>query len=310
MTPMKGKSGKDGAMSSDSSPLVLVVRFDDADELESAFQGQIKNGGYFISSDDPAPRTTAVEVRFHLPGIKRPVAAPGEVAFQATVEAPMPGMGPGMAIQFDKLSDDIIRSFEAAITVARTEGMDAAADPGSGEEWDGDLEESDDPDEEEDPQEEEESEESINKMMIGLNQQTSENLYQVVRQMKPHQKVVAAKRGNRNVRNLLIKEGNKKVLNFILQNPQLSVPEVAQMLKAPNLPQDIIQNIAKNANWCQSEDVRLLIVTHPKTPLPLALKQLIALNQQSLAKLAKSQNTKAQIKSNALKLLEQRRKGS
>ncbi len=80
------------------------------------------------------------------------------------------------------------------------------------------------------------------------------------------------------------------------------------MLKLTNLSQEVVQTIAKSSNWSQSEEVKFGLVTHPKTPLPLSLSLLPLLNQNSLAKLAKSANTKHQMKSKALQLLEQRRK--
>ena len=148
------------------------------------------------------------------------------------------------------------------------------------------------------------------KILASINTQNTENLYGTLRQMPFHQKVVAAKRGNRSVRAILIQEGNQKILNFLLQNPQISVPEILTILKTPTISYDAIQTIAKNQAWVSSEEVKYMLVTHPKAPLPLTLNLLPSLNVNSLAKLAKGGALKAQLKSNALKLLEQRRKSS
>ncbi len=294
---------------------IFDVRFSSLHELEHAFNDQISKGGYFIASDEPAPRTTPVMVNFHLPGLPEPIAVDGEVAFAATSDQPMPGMGAGMAIQFADLSAQIKRAFSAAITIARKEGFETASTAElEGKEWGGedDLEEDGDAgeDEKEEYEEEEESEESSRSFLARLSQQSGENLYFTIRGLPMHQKITAAKRGNRTVRNILLQEGNKKIIGFILQNPQLSTPEIIQMLKMPNLPQEVVKNIARNSNFSQSEEVRFQIVNSPKTPLPLALNLLNGLNINSLAKLAKSGAVKNQIKSSALKLLEQRRKNS
>jgi len=315
-------------MAVSASSRIIEVRFTSAQELEGAFKEQISKGGYFIKSDDPAPRTTPVEIRFYLPGVNEPLSLAGEVAFAAPLSAPMPGMGAGMAIQFHKLNPQTLKTFEASITIARSEGLapetkaGKTPEPGAseepialgGEEPAGDSAEPTDGDENSEGEDEldeaitPQEEEDADKILAHLNLQSSENLYAIIRKMPPHQKIVAAKRGNRAVRNILLQEGNKKIMTFLLQNPQMSAGEIIQMLKMTNLSQEIVQAIAKNSNWSQSDEVKAGIVTHPKTPLPLALTLLPGLNQNSLAKLAKSQATKHQIKSNALKLLEQRRK--
>jgi len=298
-----------------NSPLVIYLEFNSPEELKEAYEQHISKGGYFVPTEEPSPRTTPVELRFSLPGLAEPYPISGEVAFAATPDQPIPGMGSGMAIQFNQMTEQIEKVFKAAITIAQAEGMGSAPVAGDltqpeGEEYE--LEEEDEEGSDEDDEgedEEDESEDRVSSVMATLNMQSGENLYFTIRKMPLHQKVIAAKRGNRSVRNILLQEGNKKVLRFMLQNPQVSTPEVIQMLKMPNIPQEIIKVIAKSGNWSQSEEVKFHIVSNPKTPLPQALKLLSGLNQNSLGKLAKSGAVKAQIKSNALKLLEQRRSG-
>ena len=306
-------------MASESSRRTIEVFFSSVDELEKAFEESISKGGYFVATDDPAPRNTRVELDFKLPGLRDPLKVEGEVAYQATPEAPMPGMGAGMAIQFQELSDSIVKAFQAAITIARAEGLEGGeveekAETEEGTEWDSTETEADSGEgeewsEEEDQDEQESSErtESAIHVVSRLNQMTTENLFSEIRSLPMHQKVVAAKRGNRSVRNLLLQEGHKKVLTHLLNNPQLSAGEVMQMMKISNLSTELIQAIAKNSQWSQNEEIKYLIAVHPKTPLPLALKTLGTLSTKSLAKIAKA-GYRAQIKSKAGKLLEQKRK--
>lgn len=310
-------------MSDPISTRIIDVKFQSAPELEKAYQDNISKGGYFVPTDDPAPRTTPVEVRFHLPGIEEPFSVRGEVAYAATPDSPMPGMGAGMAIQFQDVSPNMSTAFMSAITIAKSEGIieedeaegaeaDSKEDSGTGPKEKTDEKEAPDngPGSEEPEEGAEEDKASSDRIMATLNQQTSENIYFTIRKMPLHQKIVAAKRGNRNIRNILLQEGNKKILQYLIQNPQMSVPEVIQMLKLSSLPLEVIKLISKNSNWSQSEEVKYCLVTNPKTPLPLSLNLLSGLNVHSLAKLAKSGAIKVQLKSNALKLLELRRRGS
>ena len=303
-------------MSDPTSARIIEVSFSSLEELEKIYREGISKGGYFHPADDPAPRTTPVELRFRLPGLKDPLTVKGEVAFAATSETPMPGMGIGMAIQFQDLSPAIKSAFETAITIARAEGFDQQSTaPEDGPDPEADESEADEEDEEgneagdSDSTAPEVDQTSDRQIMARLNMLTSENLYSALRQLPLYHKIAAAKRGNRSVRNILMQEGKKKILTYLLQNPQLGPGEVIQMLKMPNLSLEIIQLISKNTQWNQNEEIRYMITIHPKTPLPLALNLLNGLNVNNLAKIAKA-NYKAQIKSNAVKLLELRRKQS
>lgn len=305
-------------MSDPTSARIIEVSFSSLEELEKIYREGISKGGYFHPADDPAPRTTPVELRFRLPGLKGPLAVKGEVAFAATSETPMPGMGIGMAIQFQDLSPAIKSAFETAITIAQAEGFDQQSTaPEAGPDPEADEKDEEEEEEEKDEDEAGDSDSASPKVdqtsdrqiMARLNMLTSENLYSALRQLPLHHKIAAAKRGNRSVRNILMQEGKKKILTYLLQNPQLGPGEVIQMLKMPNLSLEIIQLISKNTQWNQNEEIRYLITIHPKTPLPLALNLLTGLNVNNLAKIAKA-NYKAQIKSNAVKLLELRRKST
>lgn len=308
-------------------PQKLVIKFDSLARLEKDYEQQISKGGYFVASDQPLPRTTQVELAFHLPGQPQPLAVRAEVVMAATPTAPMPGMGAGMVIQFEKLSPMISNAFKAAITIAKIEGMDAgkaevpaptAAGEGPAEEEEaqplGGAEDGEDqPEDQSEDQDEEigevdENDQAIRDIITKINTLTGDQLYFILRKLPLHQKVAAAKRGNRTVRNILLQEGQKKILQFMLQNPQMTVPEVIVMLKMPNLSLDCIQFIAKNSTFNQSEEVKYFIVINPKTPLPLSLTVINSLNLQNIAKIAKSQAVKPQLKSSALKLLELRRK--
>ena len=298
---------------------VIEVRFASVAELEQTYREQISKGGYFVPTDQPHPRTTPVLIRFSLPGLPQPFAVEAEVAFAAAPDAPIPGLGAGMAIQFAHLTQQINKVFQAAITVAKAEGLGPApAAPEAPAHEDGPIamegeEAGPEPTGEEPAEADEEIDEALvedenvaKDVMVMLSQQ-SDNLYAIVRKLPLHKKIVAAKRGNRNVRAILLQEGHKKVMLFLLQNPQIGAAEVIQMLKLPSLSIETIQHLSRNPVFIQNEEIKYLVVINSKTPLPLALTLLNTLNLNHLAKIAKSQ-MKAQLKSTALRLLEQRRK--
>jgi len=266
---------------------VFNVRFPSLEKFEKELTENISKGGFYLRTQKPKPLRTKIEVRFHLPGKDEPVPMEGEVVQVVTPEQQDQVLKAGMAVQFCEFDENTVQWLQEILQECKS--AEASETPQE--------QQTDD-----DRQEEEEEEDEFTG-------QDQSNIFAAVRSKSIHEKVSLAKRANRSVRNVLIQEGNKQVMRFILQNPKLTAQEVVQILKMPYINMETIQTIAKDGRWSQNEDIRYHIVISPKTPLPTALNVLNSLNVKNLALVAKSRHVKAQVKSNALKLLEKRRGG-
>jgi hypothetical protein len=118
----------------------------------------------------------------------------------------------------------------------------------------------------------------------------SHDIRTLISKMRLPEKVKLAMFGNMVARALLIRDTNKIIPMVVLKNPQLTVKEVEDFIRNPNMSEFVIRAIAGSATWMKSYNVKANLVANPKTPGDLALKWLRYLSPYDLKKLAKSKN--------------------
>jgi len=265
----------------------LIRRFASQEEFKQEFEANLKNFGLFIPGEFQLELRQKVQVEIWLPDAEQAFPAKAEVV------AVFPS---GIALHLEE-PPDWLRKLEEKISATRTEPVEALPA----------QEELSEEDKKELEQVEEiaVSEEDVEKIekKIAVAESDMSNLYQAIRKLSKIEKIQLAKRGNRKALSILIQQGDRMLFRFLIQNPHLSASEVLQLFKHPALTTENIQELARNPVWAQNEEIRYQMVIHPKTPLPTALSLLNGVNQKQLAAIAKSQHIRAQLKSNALKLL-------
>lgn len=138
--------------------------------------------------------------------------------------------------------------------------------------------------------------------------QDEQNIYKLVQSLSMAQKLKYALCGNKAARELLIKDRNKMVSYAVLKNPGITDDEVLRVVMTRGTPDDVLRHIARNKEWMKSYNIRLGVVTNPKTPLTISLKMLDFLYEKDLAKLAKSKNVPSVLASSARKKIESKAK--
>jgi hypothetical protein len=107
---------------------------------------------------------------------------------------------------------------------------------------------------------------------------------------------------------ILIRDTNRLIQRFVLQNPRLTDDEVISIARNRNLDVDLLRKIAEHKQWPRNYQVRHALVTNPKTPLASALHFVGTLMDRDLRLLAKSKNVSATIVAQARRLVMQRKK--
>jgi hypothetical protein len=102
------------------------------------------------------------------------------------------------------------------------------------------------------------------------------------------EKIKLAMTGDREARGILIKDSNKQVQDAVLENQRLTDHEIVAIVTSRIVGEEIIRKVANNRNWVKYYQVRLGLVSNPKTPLPISLKLLDTLMLADLKRLAKS----------------------
>jgi hypothetical protein len=102
------------------------------------------------------------------------------------------------------------------------------------------------------------------------------------------EKIKLAMTGDKEARGILIKDSNKQVQEAVLENQRLTDHEIVAIVTSRISDEDILRKVADNRNWVRYYQVRLGLVSNPKTPLPISLKLLDTLMLADLKRLAKS----------------------
>ena len=136
----------------------------------------------------------------------------------------------------------------------------------------------------------------------------SENLYKILKDATMPQKIKLAMFGNQFVRGMLIRDTNRIIPQFVLQNPRISENEINEFARNKDLDEAVLREIGNNSTWMKNYATKLNICFNPKVPLDVAMKWIKHLTTSDLARLGKSKNVAQVVATQSRKLSEQRSK--
>ena len=128
-------------------------------------------------------------------------------------------------------------------------------------------------------------------------------LYNEIAAMNVSQRIKLALRGNRDARTLLARDNNKIIRRFVLNNPMLTEEEIINIARDKNSTEEVLRVISERGDWCKSYGVRRALATNPKTPLPIALKNLGTLLVSDLGRIARSKDIPQSVVIQARKMV-------
>src|SRR5262249_46906532 len=124
--------------------------------------------------------------------------------------------------------------------------------------------------------------------------------------MSVAERIKLALHGNREARMLLLRDPNRLIRRFVLQNPRLGDDEIIALCKNRNADDELLRVIAEAREWTKNYQVRHALVTNPKTPLTIALRLIGSLQDRDVRTLAKSKNVSATIATQAKRIVLQK----
>lgn len=131
----------------------------------------------------------------------------------------------------------------------------------------------------------------------------SVNLLTQIKTMTLAERLKLALKGNRDARTLLLRDANRLVQRFVLQNPRITDEEIIAMAKNRNIDAEILNGVCRRKEWVSNYQVRLALATNPKTPLAMAVRFVPTLLPRDLRALAKSKNVPAAVNGMAKRLI-------
>ncbi len=129
---------------------------------------------------------------------------------------------------------------------------------------------------------------------------------QSVQEMTVAERIKLALRGNREVRSILIRDPNRMIRWFVLQNPRMGDEEIIAIAKNRSADDELLRLIGESRDWTKNYQVRFSLVTNPKTPLTLSMRHLRSLNDRDMRALAKSKNVSATVANAAKRIVTQK----
>ncbi len=134
----------------------------------------------------------------------------------------------------------------------------------------------------------------------------NENIAALIKELSVPQKIKLALFGNRLARALLIRDTNRQIPLFVLQNGRVTDDEILEFANNTNLDASIFREIAENRSWMRSYALKVALVGNPKVPVGASLRLINYLQDKDLRRFGKSKNISQVIATECRKILERR----
>lgn len=115
-----------------------------------------------------------------------------------------------------------------------------------------------------------------------------------------------AMKGDREARNILIRDPNRVIAQAVVKNPRLTEQEVEKIASMRSISEDILRSIANNRQWSRLYPVVHNLARNPRTPIANVLSILSRLQLKDLAALSKNRNVSDAVRRQALRLTQAR----
>jgi hypothetical protein len=116
----------------------------------------------------------------------------------------------------------------------------------------------------------------------------------------------ANKKGNREVRTLLLRDPNKLVQLAVIQSPRITEGEIAKVAQSRVSPNEVLQYVYNNRMLMKNYSIKMNIISNPKVPVGVSMRFLSGLRMAEVKALAKNKNVPQGLASAAKKLLEKK----
>ncbi|HQY68596.1 MAG TPA: hypothetical protein PLD38_15070 [Pyrinomonadaceae bacterium] len=130
-----------------------------------------------------------------------------------------------------------------------------------------------------------------------------------VMRMGVKDRVKLGMKGDREARNILIRDPNRLVSSAVVNNPRISEQEIENIASMRSLSEDVLRQIASNRQWSRSYGVMHSLVRNPRTPIANSLTIMSRLQLRDLTALSKNRNVSDGVRRHAARLLSARTGG-
>jgi hypothetical protein len=115
-------------------------------------------------------------------------------------------------------------------------------------------------------------------------------------------RVKLAMKGDREARNILIRDPNRLVAQAVANNPRITEQEVEQIAAMRTVTEDVLRHISTNRQWMRSYTIMHNLARNPRTPISNAMSIMSRMQLRDLVNLSKNRNVSDAVRRHALRL--------
>lgn len=115
-----------------------------------------------------------------------------------------------------------------------------------------------------------------------------------------------AMKGDREARNILIRDPNRIVCQAVVNNPRITEQEIEKIAAMRSITEDVLRQLANNRQWQRSYSIIHNLARNPRTPIANVLPILTRLQLRDLAALSKNKNVSDAVRRQAVRLTQTR----
>jgi hypothetical protein len=134
-------------------------------------------------------------------------------------------------------------------------------------------------------------------------------MYAQLAQMTISQKIRRATLGNGAERMLLVRDTNRLVSTAAATSPLMNESEAARIAASRSVSDDVLRIIARNKDFTRNYQVKLNLVSNPRTPFTFSSRLIPLLRDNDLRTLGKSKNVPTAVQTFVRQQLQRKREG-
>lgn len=115
-----------------------------------------------------------------------------------------------------------------------------------------------------------------------------------------------AMKGDRESRNILIRDPNRIVAQAVVSNPRITEQEIEKIAGMRTVTEDILRQIAISRHWSRNYGIIHSLARNPRTPIANVLTIMSRMQLRDLAALSKNRNVSDAVRRQALRLSQAR----
>jgi len=134
----------------------------------------------------------------------------------------------------------------------------------------------------------------------------NQNAHIKINALNVGQRIKLALLGNREARAILVKDPNRIVSRAVLKNPRITDTEVVQIAQSKVVSDEILREISEGRKWTRLYQVKLALVTNPKTPPNISIGLLKQLREFDLRNLRWNKNVSGVVATAVKNMMKER----